>query len=299
MANKPLPVVIDTDIGDDIDDALALALALNSPELDLRGVTTVYGPVATRTKMALKLLSVYDRSDIPVAAGRSAPLFGKANDRVPNQAVILDEGESLPDPSPLSADELILRAADEAEGQLTLITIGAMTNAAVALLRDPALANRVRLIAMGGVIGLSQAEWNVFCDPEAARVCFDSGIPLTMVGLDVTLKCRMSDDDVAALAEEGKPGTNLLAGMLGGWRSSADGQRKLAKPVLHDPLAVAVAMRPGLVTTQPRRVGVETRGEFTRGYTLARGEGEPKVDVCTDVDADAFVRFFMERVLIG
>lgn len=298
MATEPVPIFIDTDIGDDIDDALALALALNSPELDLRGVTTVFGRVDVRTRLALKLLAVWGRDDVPVAAGRGRPLFAPPRDHLPNQAVVLDDAEALPEPSPLAADELILRAADEADGRFVLVTIGAMTNAAVALLRDPSLAHRARLIAMGGVVGEPRAEWNVSCDPEAARVCLDSGIPTTLVGLDVTLQCRMSNADVQALASADSAQARLLDAMLGGWAGSADGQSKARRPVLHDPLAVAVAFRPDLVTAQPRRVDVETRGEFTRGFTLARPSDAPNAEVCLAVNAEAFVGLFMERLLL-
>ena len=297
MTARPIPIVLDTDIGDDIDDALALALALNSPELDLRGVTTVFGRVDVRTRLALKLLATYGRGDIPVATGRGKPLLAPEPDHMPNQAVVLEDGETLPEPSPLSADELILRAADEAHGQLILITIGAMTNAAVALLRDPSLARRARIVCMGGVVGEQRAEWNIACDPEAARVCFESGIPLTMVGLDVTLPCRMSEADVEALGTKGTACTNLLDAMVGGWAGSADGQRKAARPILHDPLAVAVAFQPDLVRAEPRLVRVETRGEFTRAFTIARPSDTPNAEVCLGVDADAFVRLFMGRVL--
>ena len=297
MADRPLPILIDNDIGDDIDDALALALALNSPEVELRGVSTVYGDVATRTRLALKLLAAYGRDDIPVATGRGAPLLGPPPTHKPNQAVVLDEGETLPEPSPLAADELILRLADEADGQLTIITIGAMTNMGLALLRDPGLARRARLVVMGGVAGWQQAEWNIRCDPEAARVCFESGIPLTMVGLDVTLQCKMSDADVEAVARRGTPATALLDRMIEAWNGSADGKRKKNCPILHDPLAVAVAFRPELATMHPRRVAVETRGEFTRAFTVPSQGGEPNAQVCLQVDAPAFVRLFMERIL--
>ncbi len=296
MADAPLPILIGTDIGDDIDDAIALAFALNSPELDLRAVTTVYGPVAVRTRLALKLLQTFGRADIPVGTGRSKPLFDEPRVKEANQAVVLDETETLPAPSALAADELILRTADEADGQLTIITIGAMTNMAIALLRDPALAERARLIVLGGVVGKPQAEWNVRCDPEAARVCFDSAIPTVMVGLDVTLECKMTLDDVQRIADRGTAPTALLSRMIVAWQGSGDGARKKGAPLLHDPLAVAVAFRPDLVETQARRVRVETRGELTRGYTVA-ADGEPATQVCMDVDADAFVHLFMERLL--
>jgi len=292
MADRPIPIVIDTDIGDDIDDALALALALNSPEVDLRAVTTVFGPVATRTRLALKLLAAFDRPDIPVGTGRAAPLFGPEPKIAPNQAVVLQDGERLPEPSPLGADELILRTAAEAGASFTLITIGAMTNAALALLRDPGLAHRAHLVVMGGVVGTPMAEWNIRCDPEAARLCFDSGIPITMVGLDVTLQCKMTREDVEAVGARGTPPTALLARMIEAWTGVTKNT-----PTLHDPLAVAASFRPGLVTRQPRRVAVETRGEFTRAFTLATQSDAPNAEVCLGVDAKAFLRLFMERIL--
>jgi inosine-uridine nucleoside N-ribohydrolase len=297
MANRPMPILIDTDIGDDIDDALAIALALNSPEVDLRGVTTVFGDVDTRTRLALKLLATYGRTDIPVATGRGAPLMGPPPTHAPNQAVVLAEDEALPKPSGHPADELIRRAADEAGGRLTIVTIGAMTNMALALLRDARLARWARLVVMGGVVNTQMGEWNIRCDPEAARICFESGIPITMVGLDVTLKCQMSEQDVEAIAARGTPACALLDAMTGAWSGSADGTRKRKRPILHDPLAVAVAFRPELVTMEPRRVAVETRGEFTRAFTVATKSDQPNAQVCLDVDSGAFVRLFMERIL--
>ncbi len=297
MSSRPLPILIDTDIGDDIDDALAIALALASPEVDLRAVTTVFGDVATRTRLALKLLATCGRSDIPVGTGRSAPLMGPAPTHTPNQAVVLDPDEVLPEPSPHPADELIRRTASEAAGDLTIITIGAMTNMALALLRDTRLARRARLIVMGGVVGRQQAEWNIRCDPEAARICFEAGIPITMVGLDVTMKCQMTEADLRALAANGSPATDLLEAMVGAWSGSADGQRKRRCPILHDPLAVAVAFRQDLVSMQPFKVAVETRGEFTRAFTVATPSDKPNANVCLDVNADAFCRLFMERIL--
>jgi len=297
MADRPLPILIDTDIGDDIDDALALALALTSPEVDLRAVTTVFGDVATRTRLALKLLAAYGRPDIPVGTGRGAPLMGPPPTHTPNQAIVLEEGEELPEPSGHPADELIRRTAHEAAGRLVIITIGAMTNMALALLREPRLARQARLIVMGGVVGQQLAEWNIRCDPEAARICLESGIPTTLVGLDVTMKCQMGEADVNALAARGTAATALLDAMVGAWSGSADGQRRRKCPILHDPLAVAVAFRPELVTVQQRKVAVETRGEFTRAFTVATQSDKPNASVCLDVDSAAFLRLFMGRIL--
>jgi len=297
MTPASLPMVIDTDIGDDIDDALALALAVNSPEVDLRGVSVVYGDVATRSRLARKLLATYDRADVPVATGCGAPLMGACPTHVPNQAVVLEEGETLPEPSPQRADDLIRRAADEAGGRLVVVTIGAMTNMALALLRDRRLARRASLVLMGGMAGRHLAEWNIRCDPEAARICFESGMPITMVGLDVTLECRMTAENVDAIRTWDTPPTDLLARMIDAWRGTGDAGEKPKLPILHDPLAVAVAFRPEIVTAEPRHVAVETRGEFTRAYTVTTQDGEPNTQVCLGVDSAGFLGLFMERLL--
>jgi len=296
-AEGPKAVIIDTDIGDDVDDALALALALRSPELDLRAVTTVFGNVEVRTRLALKVLKTFGREDIPVATGIGRPLLERtfladAGQRTPNQATVLAEGERLPRPSPRHAVDLIISTAMAAGDGVTLIPVGALTNVASALLREPRLAERARVVLMGGVVSRPRAEHNVRCDPEAARIVFESGIPITMVGLDVTLRCVLGREDVERLRGRGLATTSLLADMIAAWRRGSD-----RLPVLHDPLAVAVSFNPGLVTTRPMAVRVETRGEFTRGFTVAHEGGEPNAQVCVDVDAGRFLRLFMDRVM--
>jgi len=293
------PVLIDTDIGDDIDDALALALALTSPELDLKAVTTVFGNVEVRSKLALKLLKTYGREDIPVATGMGRPLFERvfladAGRRIPNQASVLVEGEALPEPSPEHAVDLIISTVMAARDEVIIVSIGALTNVASAILKEPRLVERAKLVMMGGVVSRPRAEHNVRCDPEAARVVLESGIPVTMVGLDVTTKCILSKGDMHSLRSRGLVTTNLLADMIEAWTQGTE-----RSTILHDPLAVAVSFDSSLVEMQPKLVRVETKGEFTRGFTLASESGTPNAQVCFDVDHNRFVKMFMDRVLRG
>lgn len=287
-------VIIDTDIGDDIDDAYALAFALNSPELNLRAVTTVFGNVDIRTKLALKVLKVFEREDIPVATGIGRPLLERsfrahAEEQIPRQAVVLEERERLPKPSPRHAIDLIASTVMENNGETTIVPIGALTNVATAIIKEPKLSKKARIVMMGGCISRPVVEYNIRCDPEAAKIVFESGIPITMVGLDVTMKCVLNREDVNKLRSAELATTKLLADMTDAWAGE--------RPVLHDPLAVAVSFNPDLVKTQPKLVRVETRGDFTRGLTVIYESGKPNAQVCIDVDSNRFIKLFMNRIL--
>jgi len=298
-------IIIDTDIGDDIDDAYAVAFALDSPELNLKALTTVFGNVEVRTKLALKLLKTFGREDVPVATGIGKPLLertfrAQASEHVPNRAVVLVKGETLPKPSPKHAVDFIVSTVMDAQDEVTVISMGALTNIAMAIMKEPRLAERAKLIVMGGVISKPQAEHNIRCDPEAARIVFESGIGITMVGLDVTMKCALSEKDVTSLRKRGLATTNLLADMTSAFMESTSTQwgRKVC-PILHDPLAVGVSFRPDLVKTQPKLVKIETEGEFTRGFTMASESDKPNAQVCVDVDSQRFIKMFMDRILSG
>jgi inosine-uridine nucleoside N-ribohydrolase len=297
-------IIIDTDIGDDVDDAYALAFALCSPELNLKAVTTVFGNVEIRTKLALKLLKTFGREDVPVAKGVGKPLLertfrARASEEIPNQAVVLAQGERLPKPSPKHAVDLITSMVMDAQNEFTIVSIGPLTNIAMALMKEPRLKEKAKLVMMGGVVSKPQAEHNIRCDPEAARMVFESGIPITMVGLDVTTKCPLSQEDVSSLRKRGLATTDLLADMTSAFMENASARHgRKVYPILHDPLAVAVSFKPDLVKTQPMLVKVETRGEFTRGFTVAVSESEkPNAQVCVDVDSKRFIRLFMNRIL--
>ncbi len=294
-------VIIDTDIGDDIDDAFALAFAVSSPELTVKAVTTVFGHVDVRTQLALKLLLACGRSDIPVATGIRKPLFERTyrqdrylGDVIPRQATVLGANDFHLPPHPLHAVDLIVSTVMASRKEITIIPVGALTNIATAIIREPQLVHRAKLVIMGGAISnwfrpsLSRAEHNIRCDPDAARLVFESGIPITMVGLDVTMKCALSEEQMDCIRQRGSATTTFLTQMTVAWGGS--------KVILHDPLAVAVAVDPTLVTVQPRRVDVMTTGA-ARGFTFAEESDASNTLVCTDVDSLRFLALFMKRIL--
>ncbi|RJS74764.1 hypothetical protein CW710_00940 [Candidatus Bathyarchaeota archaeon] len=290
-------IILDTDIGDDIDDALALLFALKSSELRVKAVTTVYGDVETRAMLALRIIEALDIEDLPVQPGASKPLLEARPTHKPNQAVVLEGWKpKLPvrwRRNAGNAIKLIAEKVEELRGDVTIISVGPLTNIALALATYPWIAEKARLIMMGGCFSWQEAEYNASRDPEATRIVFESGIPLTMVGIDVTLKCMMNRDQVEAFKMSELPEVKLVYRMIEAWME-AIGRRHF--PILHDPLAVAVSFAKDIVKTRPMRICVEVKGEYTRGFTVPT-EGEPNADVCVDVDRDRFMSLFMKKVL--
>ncbi|RLE81135.1 MAG: hypothetical protein DRJ51_04460 [Thermoprotei archaeon] len=287
-----MKVIIDTDIGDDIDDALALALALNSPEIEVLAITTVYGRVNLRAKLAAKLLKACNRSDIPIAAGCSKPILEPEPTHFPNQAVALTEGEEYPNIVKEHAVNLIVNIL-EREKAVTIITLGPLTNIALALLLRKDVFKDKRLVIMGGCLTKPIAEYNVKCDPEAASIVLNSGLPITVVGLDVTLKCIMTTKMLLSLESSTRPYADVLREYLRLWREHTNRQN----PILHDPLAVAVVTRPELVKRRRLCVDVELHGRHTRGLTVIKKNAAPNVEACYDVAVEDFLRLYESRVL--
>lgn len=288
-------IIIDTDIGDDIDDALAIALALNSPELNVIGLTTVYKNTPIRTKLTLQLLKEYGRLDIPVATGIGAPLVNKVDtDFIPCQWAD-DYHDIEPNCDQHAVDFLIDQAAKNPD--VTIVAIGPLTNIACAVRKAPEIMKKVDILLMAGMTSTHNAEWNVVCDPEAARVVFDSGLKLTMVGLDVTLQCRLSEDDVAKIKSAAKSELDFLSRLLSQWMDSSK-----HLPILHDPLTVAYLSHPELLEMKLKRIVVECAGEFTRGMTVEQQDVfhkrpvETNVNVAVGVDSKHFVELFMQRL---
>ena len=270
-------VIIDTDPG--VDDALALLLAMRSPELKIEGITPVAGNVPLKLTLpnALRMVEVAGRAEIPVAAGGREPLVR----RLVTAAYAHGEnglgGAEFPEPKikpiPESAADFIRRTVRKYPGEVTLITIGPLTNVGVALRGDPELAGMVRnLVMMGGSLSggniTPAAEFNVYVDPEAARIVFQSGIPITMVGLDVTRKTTLTEEHVRRLEAAQNP-VSQAAAKIG--RNVLEHDRKegfLVGPNMHDPLAVASFINPELLKYEDYYVDVETEGELTAGATL-------------------------------
>lgn len=281
-----IPVILDTDIGSDIDDAFALALIINSPEFELLGVTTVSGDTAARARIAAKMLWEAGGKwrQVPVVAGAPGPKQDInqapwANDFVGPQ--ILKEG----------AVDFMRGKIHRYPGQITLIAIGELTNVAALIKADPLAAKEIKRIAlMGGSIARGygaasqpEAEWNIKSNPSAAQVVFSSGIPITMAPLDVTAMLQLDAAARTRIFNQNMPVTNALAALYHLWKQGT--------PTLFDPMAVALVLYPGLCQTKDLAVEVDNQG-FTR---VVDGKSS-NTTVGLTTNPDKFFEFFLSRV---
>lgn len=286
-------VVIDTDIGDDIDDAFALALALSSPEVRILGVTTTFGDTDLRARLAERYLAAVGRNDIPVMAGVQT----KAPGPMSQAAYARQE----PDRVQGDAVGFLLKEIRTHPGQVTLIAIGPLFNVQAAIERDPATFLLLkRVVMMGGSIyrgynheetGAPQppsAEWNIRCDPQGARELLASGVPVYMMPLDST-QIRLEQPAQAAIFSHGSPLTDQLTLLYHEW----SGRGKWRMPTLFDPVAVTYAIRPELCPVQPMRLEVDDEG-FTRPV-----EGQPNAEVCLHSDAAEILNLIVGRITGG
>ncbi|MBV9713060.1 MAG: nucleoside hydrolase [Ktedonobacteraceae bacterium] len=265
---SPLPVFVDTDIGDDIDDALALALLLCSPEVSVVGISTVFGDTYLRAQLAAYLLQRYGYSGVPVAAGQALPMLFRHRPSGVCQASVLPENFALP-LSPLSGPELLIQMARLYPGQLTLLCLGPLTNVALALQQEPNLNALLRQVFfMGGASRISRPDWNVRSDAQAAHLLLQAQLPITMIGLNVTASCHLQRGDVERLKRAKSPRLHLLSHMVAAWQEHQPWWRSRL-PYLHDPLVVAALCAPRLFRFAPLSVRVLTRGPLV-GWTIPR-----------------------------
>ena len=295
--------VIDTDIGDDIDDAFAVALAVKGG-MNLAMVSTVFRNTTLRAKQAMQLLETLG-SKTPVFCGEKlplggvVPLFGYENGNGANaeNAVPCQYDDSMDGYLPkANAPQEIVRLAKKHSGNLVLLPIGGMTNVAKALQLDPTIAKDVKaVVAMHGWYSQFLPEWNVVCDPEAANVVYSSGIPFYGVGLDVTLQCALDDDLLKDFRASDDPSNRLIVRWLDRWFD----RFRFEKSVMHDPLAVCCAIRDDVCVFEKRYVRAVTEGE-KRGAveTLCQPkEGFFPVNVATSVDKRKFYDFVRNALL--
>jgi len=296
-------IVIDTDIGSDIDDALALAFAVLRPELEVKAITTVYGRTDLRARLAQKLLKIMGREDVPVAPGHRLPLEPideetrtRLDRQVPSQCTFVTEDEALPPFASEDAVELMANAIEQAPGEVGVVTIGALTNLA-ALLRDrPEIRQKIPFVcAMGGELNLNRAEYNIKCDPEAARVVFESGLPILLGTWEITARVVMLPPQIDIVANVAAPLCEALSRLIDLWMPHRGHKRG---PVLYDVSAVLAAFDKKYFTLERKCVRVETNGEFTRGYTVCV-PGEPNMEVTTDINERAVLKLFMETITQG
>lgn len=285
-----IPILLDTDLGDSIDDALALAFALHSPELDVRAVTTVIDDVESKTRLAWKMLGIYNRRDIALAMGAPEPLLDPAMSVPSKEFDVLTRNDVIPDAARRRAVDLIIETVLQSRGKITIVAIGPLTNIALALKSDPRIKNNIeRIVIMGGAYFSSETEYNVKRDRVAAEIVFHSGVPITAVGLDVTSQCKLREKDLDRLRIANDPASNFLVRLI----DLAEEQTHDANPTLYDPLAIAAIFRPDLLEMQTGAVDVPLSGPGRTEFKPAAGA---KTQVSVKVNATAFLDLFAERV---
>ncbi|AHM72869.1 pyrimidine-specific ribonucleoside hydrolase RihA [Yersinia hibernica] len=306
----PRPIIIDCDPGHD--DAIALILALASPELNVKAVTTCAGnqtPDKT-LRNALRILTLLERQDIPVAGGALKPLLRELiiADNVHGETGL--DGPSLPDPDfspqPENAVELMAKIVRASPHPVTIVATGPLTNVALLLAGHGALIAKIdRIVIMGGAVMLGNwtpaAEFNIFVDPEAADRVFKSGIPITMAGLDVTHQAQVMDEDIDRIRQLNNPVAEVVAGLLDFFMLYHRQERwGFQGAPLHDPCTIAWLLAPELFTSIERWVGIETRGEYTQGMTVVdyyQLTGHtPNAEVLMGIDRKGFIDLLVERV---
>ena len=324
VAATPQRVIIDTDPG--IDDAMAILLALNSPELKVEALTVVPGNVDGKQGLenALKIVSLASRCDVIVAGGAQHPL---------NQKLITAQywhgpnglaGVELP-ASKCKADarfgpDLIIEMVHKYPHEITLIPVGPLTNIALAVSKDPSIVPLVKdIVIMGGSITGGNvdgaAEANIYNDPEAASIVFNAGWMVTMIGSDVGEKTLMMRSHLAELQSEHGPESDFIAKLADYYLTRSE-KSSYQGAAMYDPLAVATVVNPALVTLKDMHVDVETKGEFTRGETVANRMGydeknvphgdhyeidgltplTPNARVCLASNPEGFLKLFVSRL---
>lgn len=271
-------VIFDTDMGTDVDDCLALAVLLGSPEIDLIGVTTVYGDVHLRGRIVNRLLRLAGREDIPVMLGLSQTLMGGREIYWPGHEGVglLDESDRDWQPTPEHAVDFIVRTVMGNLGEIHLLAVGPMTNIALAIRREPRLlASLAGLTLMAGAarghhgLHLPYAEHNLTCDPEAAAIVFDQPEVKVVVPLDVTTLVRIRTDDLPTIRAAGSPFHDAVTRQIELYpRVVAHGET-----AAHDPLAAMAITRPDLMGFTQLHIDVEVGGAHP-GLSLMRAPTE-------------------------
>ena len=287
QSSAPQLAIIDTDIGDDIDDAFALALALQSPELRILGVTTAFGDTELRARLLDRYLTAVGRTDIPIAAG-----VATAHDNVFTQAAYAMRHPKRRYPDGV---QFLLDAIRKHPGEVTVISIGPERNLAAAIEKDAATFRKVkRVVLMGGSIYRGygeqrppEPEWNIKCDPKAAQELVASGVPLFYMPLDST-QIHLQAADRERIFSFGSPLTDQLTLLYHQWVAHTDNHAP--DPTLFDPVAVTYAIRPELCPAKPIRIEVDDKG-FTRPV-----EGKPNAQVCLESDEKGFMDLLLSRL---
>jgi purine nucleosidase len=307
------PIILDVDTG--IDDTLAICYAVRSPELDVLGITTCFGNISVEeaTRNSLIVLE-HLNSQIPVISGADKPLFRESlkgyathvhgNDGLGNTV----KEEPLRKATDDHAANFIVEQVKKLPKQVTLISVGTLTNLALAIMKEPQIVELIgQVIIMGGAVTVPgnstpAAEANIYADPEAAEFVFRSGIPIVLVGLDVTMQTLLPLDKLQAWRDVNTPYSRFMADVSEFYIAAYERFRPgIGGCALHDPLAVGVAIDPSFVKMVPMHVQVDLEGLYSVGRTVPDLRSIPKtapnMNVCLEVDAERFLTHFMKRIV--
>jgi purine nucleosidase len=304
-------IIIDCDPGQD--DAVALLLAVASPaEIEIAAVTTVAGNVGLplTTRNALRVLELAGHSDIPVHPGCPRPILRPLETAEYVHGKTGLDGADLPEPTRAPAAEhavdlIVAEIMGRPSGTVTLCPLGPLTNVALAIVKQPEIVPRIKeIVLMGGSMELGNvtaaAEFNIYVDPHAARVVFEAGAPIVMLGLDVTHKALVTDDRLARIKAVDTPVSRACAGLLDFFNRYDKERYQVPGAPLHDPCVIAYLLRPDLFRGQLRRVEIETEGTHTSGRTVVdwwrRSDRPANALVINDVDDDGFFALLTERL---
>lgn len=303
-------IILDCDPGHD--DALALMLALANPEIDLLAVTTSAGNQTPEKTLnnAMRLLTLMHHQEIPVAGGNRTPLLKPLETAGNVHGKSGLDGADLPDPDfavqPLTAIELMAQTLRQSPTPVTLVVTGPMTNAALFLRVYPELKEKIeQIVYMGGAMGLGNwtpsVEFNIYVDPEAAKIVMNAGIPLVMAPLNVTHQAQILKPEIEAVAQIDNPVAHAFYGLLNFFERYHEAPKWGFKGApLHDPCTITWLIHPEWFTSERMNVDVETAGELTRGETVCdyyELTGKPKnTEVLLGIQREKFIQFIMDSL---
>ena len=308
-------IILDCDPGHD--DMMAIMMAASSPAIDLLGITTVAGnQTGDKTfENARKILTLIGKRDlvtgkeIPLARGADKPLFRELTVAPQIHGASGLDGAELPAPDvealEISAVDFILKTLKESEEKITLVPTGPLTNIALAFIKEPAIKEKVdEIVLMGGGVHDSNitpaAEFNIYVDPEAAKIVFDSGLPVTMIGLDVTNKSLMTFPVIEDMIRWNGPASRIVGPLMKFFAQANLDSFGINGAPVHDALTVARVIDPGVVETEFLNVDIETVSELTRGQTVAdvyKVTGKkPNCHTALKVDVDRFLKLLLEAI---
>ncbi len=307
----PRAVILDCDPGQD--DAVAILLALASPEeIELLAITTVAGnvPLALTQRNARQVVELGRRRDVPVFAGCARPILEPLVTATEVHGATGLDGVTLPEPTlPLAAehavDAIVRLVMERPPGTVTLCPTGPLTNVALALVKEPAIGPRLaEIVLMGGAKELGNvtpaAEFNFWVDPHAARVVFESGVPVTMIGLDLTHQVLVTAPRLERIRAIGTPVARAVHDFLEFFNRHDMARYAIPGAPLHDPCVIAHLLRPELFAGKRCRVEIETEGRFCRGRSVVdwwgRSDRPANALVLTEADADGFFDLLIERL---